>query len=242
MNAEKSFINKKNLFIKECFVNNFSEEQAEEIFNICLDLIRKLKEVRLSEPLTNVILENLISQTSNGMWTVKFNNYIANVYSYILSQIYQAINNDKTYWYSILRLGQFYNSKTKLNPIDLEGKYLTQIELEDLIFNELPTPQFRVSDDKKMNNLYDLVSGEIFDCTVEQFISSIEAAFFARSTIKSNNKAKEFVYRLHMLMGEEWYTAICKNMGWKKSDVSGRDVTFKAPLEKSLPRPNKRMK
>jgi hypothetical protein len=223
-------------FIQESINNGFTESQAKGFFDIIIEYIEKLKNVRLNEKLTNKILDELINLSD--IWeSSKEESYFltATKFSHIMSWLYKLILDDKTYWYAKLRIAQHNSQKTRMSGDNIEERYVTQKEIEELILKEEPKPIYRVRDDKKMEEIHQLLDKEVINCNPIEFIAGIEAADFNNIKIMKLDIVKDLTYRLKGIMGNIWYTDICKNMNWEKPKVSGK----RKKLERILPRPQK---
>lgn len=242
MNATELINYKRDIFIQESIQEGFSEKQANKFFDITCNYIERLKKVRLSDSLTNEVIDELISLSEK--WKTEETYYIASKYSHVKKWILEVILEDKTYWYAKLHLVQYYYRKNRMNPFDLKDKIITKSELEELILKEEPKPNYRVKDDIQINEIHQLLNEKAISCDSLQFINGIEAANLNIWKIKKQNVVQDLTYRLKNVMGDDWYTDTCKNMKWKKVIVSGHKSKLEGnpttkKLDHILPRPKK---
>ena len=139
------------------------------------------------------------------------------------------------------------NKKLQTNElssrIDFLKSLIKKLKTQKSSTNFLKT-QYRVSDDLKIEEIYDVIESTI-NCEFPVFLNGIEAANFKNLNIKRQNVVQDLTYRLSALMGTVWYTDVCTNMKWKKSICSGQGQKLEMDLiirilDKKLPRPKRK--
>lgn len=103
--------------------------------------------------------------------------------------------------------------------------------------------RYIIKNDESMKNIFNICDCA-FDCDYSTFRESIETANFHRLNIKKQNIIQDLTYRLSGIMGQAWYSDVCKTMNWKKSTCSGQGqklINNKVTknLDRTLKRPKK---
>lgn len=127
-------------------------------------------------------------------------------------------------------------NKLNINTIIKYNNYTAK--LEDVINKEIEkiNPQnqnkeyvnfeYLIKDkEKNITEIHNLATEkDVLDCTLIDFLQAIKDADFRSLKIKVNSKTKFLIYRLSIILGDKWYTQICKNMNFTKKECSGANI------------------
>lgn len=203
--------------------NRFSELDAENFLVTILDYIERFKEVRKSESLTDVIVDELIRKCESQVWIGK--TFESNKYLFLTHWITKSIWQDKTYYWAKIRLGQFHNRKSGIAAYDITNELMSHAELYELLKAEnkkkQKLPKY-TPDNKFLIELYRVCfDSSILKCTELQFLTSTATGDFSDIDFKVKTRGQYLIFQMKTIMGNEWYENTIKSKGWTKDDCNG---------------------
>lgn len=99
-----------------------------------------------------------------------------------------------------------------------------------------------IKNDDETRKIFEICKDAI-DCDYSSFRKSIETADFNLLNIQKQNIIQDLTFRLSGMMGQEWYSEVCKKMKWKKAVCSGHGTKLAGnPITNKLDRILKRPK
>lgn len=237
---------KKDDFKSNCIKENgFTEAQADEFFEVICNYIERLKNVRHSEKLSEVITDELLNNERKTLWIQTY--WTESKYRFITHWLTKAVWIDTTYYYAKIRLGQDQNRKSGCQNYDIMSELLSDSDLFQILkaeANQVSLAQkFIIKNDDEMFKIFTICK-EAINCEYLTFRDAIETADFRKFEITRLNITQDLTYRLSGKMGKDWYSLVCKTMDWKKTVCSGQgkkvesDVLIRK-LRTILPRPSK---
>ncbi len=202
--------------------NGFSESDAENFLEITQNYIRRFKEVRNSESLTDVIVDELIRKCESQVWIG--NTFESNKYLFLTHWITKSIWQDKTYYLAKIRLGQFHNRSSGIEAYNIKNELMTHAELNELLKakdkKKQNSPKYE-TDNMFLIELYkECFDNDIFKCTVPQFLISTEDGNFSDIDFEYKTRGKYLVYQMKTFMGNDWYEDTIKSKGWAKDECN----------------------
>lgn len=191
--------------------NGFNPEQANEFYgNIC-SIIEKLTQARLKKEITVSIIDKLIIENDGDL---------------LLFWLIDALWNDRSYQWANFKLAHYFNRKEQKLVYDTTKEILSNIELVELVKKEEKTFRYIIKNDDKMRQIFEIFEN-CFDCNYMDFREAIETANFNLLIINKKENIMYLTYLLSDIMDEVWYGEVCKKMGWKKTQCSGKGNKLK---------------
>jgi len=202
--------------------NGFSESDAENFLEITQNYIRRFKEVRNSESLTDFIVDELIRKCESQVWIG--NTFESNKYLFLTHWITKSIWQDKTYYWAKIRLGQFHNRMSGIEAYNNKNELMSHPELYELLkakdMKKENSPKYK-TDNKFLIELYKVCfDNDIFKCTELQFLTSSANGDFSDIDFNFKTRGQYLVYHMKTMMGNDWYEDTIKSKGWTKSDCN----------------------
>jgi len=238
---------------KEIEHNLFDSKDKEEVY-----IIRILKDWVYIFPYLDVSRANDYAKI-NGLPVIEYN-YQHDAVKSLIERNFGIIEPRLHYYnatsiekYILLCFGAYLRFFTLLNELCVDFKLdLVKIQATTVIHVwDRFDSDFKIWNNSKryyikndlMKDIYSICEST-FDCDYDTFLESIETGNFNLLKIKKYNIVKDLTYRLSSIMGNGWYTDICKTMGWEKSDCSGQGQKLSTNkttrrLNKTLKRPEK---
>ena len=202
--------------------NGFSESDAENFLEITQNYIRRFKEVRNSESLTDFIVDELISKCESQVWIG--NTFESNKYLFLTHWITKSIWQDKTYYWAKIKLGHFQNRLSGIEAYKIKNKLMSQTELYELLkakdIKQENFPKYKM-DNKFLIELYKVCfENDIFTCTELQFLTSSANGDFSDIDFSFKTRGQYLVYQMKIIMENGWYEDTIKSKGWTKDDCN----------------------
>ena len=202
--------------------NGFSELDAENFLVTIQDYIRRFKEVRNSEGLTDIIVDELIRKCESQVWIGT--TFESNKYLFLTHWITKSIWQDKTYYWAKIRLGQFHNRKSGIAAYDIPNELMSHAELYELLkaegIKKQNLPKYK-PDNKFLIELYHVCfDNSILKCTELQFLTSTAQGDFSEIDFTFKTKGQYLVFQMKSFMGNDWYESTIKSTGWTKDDCN----------------------
>ncbi len=141
-----------------------------------------------------------------------------------------------------------YSLEDKREPTSLEVEMISRLKiLRDRLkgtAGKSLTKNFIIKYPEIVADVYNLCNGDFFECEDIVFDNGIGSANFKGINVKRENCVKNLIYRLSFKFGSDWYSQMCENMNWKKSECSGQSTKLEfdpitQELNKFLPKPKK---
>jgi hypothetical protein len=207
--------------------NRFSESDIENFLVTILDYIDRFKEVRNSESLTDVIVDELIRKCESQVWIGT--TFESNKYLFLTHWITKSIWQDKSYYWAKIRLGQFHNRRAG-GGYDVTNELMSYAELFELLKAEnkkkQKLPKY-TSDNKFLIELYRVCfDNSILTCTELQFLTSTAIGDFSDIDFTFKTRGQYLVYQMKTIVGNDWYENTIKSKGWTKDDCNGFGKNF----------------
>lgn len=193
---------------RELLGNSYTPEKANEVFQKIYYFVGLLKAVRLAESSTKEILQTLNSYPDLDCRAIKH-------------WLLESIKYDDSFCYSYNSLAIECNRDLGIPAIQLKGiSFDCLTELVKKESTSRSTKEHIIPIDKDMEGIFEISSNH-FECEYPMFRRLIERADYREVTHKINY-AQFLTHKLSVIMGDEWYGAVCANMNWKKTICGGK--------------------